>query len=201
MSATDPVTGWTMLRSIRNNAFVHVHAGLEWIAKLAPLPIGGMDPDEKPRFMNWSVIAWCDDHHIVAQPAYHHNDNALREQRNVTGSAAAFRYRYETDTELASLLNQLWDLVMAHGDFTSCPASKPSTGPRPAATASPCRDKLKTLPAAPRHRHPRRHHHGTRLAAEHDLLNPARITRGINHIQQQLIDLAKARTLGTRPAA
>jgi hypothetical protein len=41
----------------------------------------------------------------------------------------------------------------------------------------------------------------TRLAAEHDLLNPARITRGINHIQQQLIDLAKARTLGTRPAA
>ena len=40
-----------------------------------------------------------------------------------------------------------------------------------------------------------------RLAAEHDKLNPARITRGINHIQQQLIDLAKARTLGTRPAA
>ncbi|MCB0892413.1 MAG: hypothetical protein KDB51_11420, partial [Propionibacteriaceae bacterium] len=31
-----------------------------------------------------------------------------------------------------------------------------------------------------------------RLAAEHDKLNPARITRGINHIQQQLIDLAKA---------
>ena len=28
LSATDPVTGWTMLRSIRNNAFVHVHAGL-----------------------------------------------------------------------------------------------------------------------------------------------------------------------------
>ena len=40
-----------------------------------------------------------------------------------------------------------------------------------------------------------------RLAAEHDKLNPARITRCINHIQQQLIDLAKARTLGTRPAA
>ena len=40
-----------------------------------------------------------------------------------------------------------------------------------------------------------------RLEAEHDKLNPARITRGINRIQQQLIELAKNRTLGTRPAA
>jgi hypothetical protein len=66
LSATDPVTGWTMLRSIRNNAFVHVHAGLEWIAKLAPLPIAGMDFDNGSEFMNWSVIAWCDDHHILS---------------------------------------------------------------------------------------------------------------------------------------
>lgn len=41
----------------------------------------------------------------------------------------------------------------------------------------------------------------TRLEAEHDKLNPARITRGINRIQQQLIELAKNRTLDTRPAA
>ncbi len=31
LSATDLVTGWTILRSIRNNVFVHVHAGLEQI--------------------------------------------------------------------------------------------------------------------------------------------------------------------------
>ncbi|MFT4228928.1 MAG: integrase, partial [Microbacterium sp.] len=40
-----------------------------------------------------------------------------------------------------------------------------------------------------------------RLAAEHEKLNPAAITRRILRIQQQLIDLAAARTQGTRPAA
>lgn len=43
LSATDPVTGWTLLRSIANNAFVHVHAALEWIAKQAPVPVAGVD--------------------------------------------------------------------------------------------------------------------------------------------------------------
>lgn len=41
----------------------------------------------------------------------------------------------------------------------------------------------------------------TRLKREHATLNPARITRRINHIQQQLINLATARTQGTRPTA
>lgn len=40
-----------------------------------------------------------------------------------------------------------------------------------------------------------------RLDAEHAELNPARITRRINAIQQQLIQLAAARTQGTQPAA
>ena len=37
------------------------------------------------------------------------------------------------------------------------------------------------------------------LKREHDKLNLARIIRRINQIQQQLIDLASARTQGTRP--
>jgi len=43
--------------------------------------------------------------------------------------------------------------------------------------------------------------HHNRLTAEHADLNPARLTRRINHLQQQLIDLAAARTLTTRPDA
>ncbi len=39
-----------------------------------------------------------------------------------------------------------------------------------------------------------------KLEAEHEKLNPARITRRINQIQQQLIDLAAARTQARRPA-
>jgi hypothetical protein len=45
LSATDPLTGWTMLRTVKNKAFVHVHAGLEWVRAHTPIPIAGMDFD------------------------------------------------------------------------------------------------------------------------------------------------------------
>lgn len=115
LSATDPVVGWTMLRTVKNKAFVHVHAGLEWIAKQAPARIAGMDFDNGSEFMNWSVIAWCDQRQIPVTHGrpYQHNDNAHNEQRNGDWVRKhAFRHRYETDAELA-LLNQLWALVMA----------------------------------------------------------------------------------------
>lgn len=136
LSATDVVTGWSMLRSIRNNAFVHVHDGLEWIAKHTPVPIAGMDFDNGSEFMNWSVIAWCDDHHIPITRGrpYHHNDNAHIEQRNGDWVRRhAFRYRYETDAEL-DLLNQLGTSSWP-ARTTSCPASKPPAGPTQAPAA------------------------------------------------------------------
>lgn len=203
LSATDPVTGWTMLRTVKNKAFVHVHAGLEWVAKQAPLPVAGMDFDNGSEFMNWSVIAWCDDHHIPVTRGrpYQHNDNAHIEQRNGDWVRRhAFRYRYETDAELA-LLNQLWALVMARKNhLLPCVKAIGWTETR-SGRKKRVYDKPKTpyqrlLDTATLDQTTR-----ARLEAEHDRLNPARITRGINQIQQQLIDLAKTRTLGTRPAA
>lgn len=35
LNATDPVIGWTMMRTVKNKAFTHVHTGLEWINKHA----------------------------------------------------------------------------------------------------------------------------------------------------------------------
>ena len=115
LSATDPLTGWTMLRTIGNKAYVHVHDGLEWIAKHSPVPISAMDFDNGAEFMNWAVIAWCDAHTIAVTRGrpYHHNDNAHVEQRNGDWVRKhAFRYRYQTPAEQL-LLNELWDLVMA----------------------------------------------------------------------------------------
>ena len=132
---------------------------------------------------------------------YQHNDNAHVEQRNGDWVRRhAFRYRYETLAELA-LLNELWGLVMARKNhLLPCVKAVDWTQTR-SGRKKRVYDKPKTpyqrlLDTATLDDTTR-----TRLAAEHDLLNPARITRGINHIQQQLIDLAKARTLGTRPAA
>ncbi|ADX73350.1 integrase family protein [Pseudarthrobacter phenanthrenivorans Sphe3] len=115
LNATDPVIGWTMMRTVKNKAFTHVHTGLEWINKHAPIPIAGMDFDNGGEFLNWSVIAWADKRKIplTRTRPYKHNDNAHIEQRNGDWVRKhAFRYRYESAAEL-TLLNELWDLVMA----------------------------------------------------------------------------------------
>ena len=203
LTGTDPVAGWTMLRTIRNNAYVHVHGALEWMLKHTPVPVAGMDFDNGSEFMNWGVIAWADRHDIPVTRGrpYKHNDNAHVEQRNGDWVRRhAFRYRYETDHELA-LLNELWDLVMARkNQLLPCVKAIAWTH-----TASGRKKRVYDKPRTPYQRlldadlldlKTR-----TRLEREHAKLNPARITRRINQIQQQLIELASARTQGTRPAA
>ncbi len=203
LTATDPVTGWTMLRTIRNNAFIHVHSALEWITSHAPLPIAGLDFDNGSEFMNWGVIAWADkrDIPLTRSRPYQHNDNAHVEQRNGDWVRRhAFRYRYETEAEL-TLLNELWGLVMARKNHL-LPCVK-ATGWTP--TSSGRKKRVYDKPRTPYQRlldtstldDTTRAH----LEQEHATLNPARMTRRINTIQHQLIELAKARTQGTRPAA
>ncbi|MEO7589060.1 MAG: integrase [Arachnia sp.] len=203
LDSTDPLTGWTMLRTVKNKAFVNVHAGLEWVARNTPVPIAGMDFDNGSEFMNWSVIAWCDNHDIPVTRGrpYHHNDNAHVEQRNGDWVRKhAFRYRYETDAAMR-LLNDLWGLVMQRKNhLLPCVkaigwATTPS-GRRKRVYDEPHTPYARLMVAGVLDEKTR-----TRLESVHASLNPARLTRRINHIQQQLIELASARTLGTRPAA
>lgn len=203
LSATDPVTGWTLLRSIANNAFVHIHAALEWITSTAPVPVAGVDFDNGSEFMNWGVIAWCDDHQIPVTRSrpYQHNDNAHIEQRNGDWVRKhAFRYRYETQAELG-LLNDLWTQVMARKNhLLPCVKAtgwtQTSSGRKKRTYDKPRTPYQRLIDADILDQHTRQ-----RLEREHAGLNPAKITRRINQIQQQLIDLAAARTQGTRPAA
>jgi len=203
LTSTDVVIGWTILTTIRNNAFIHIRGGLERLNRLSPVPIAGIDFDNGSELLNWSVITWCDNHDITVTRSrpYKHNDNAHVEQRNGDWVRKhAFRYRYETPTEL-ELLNQLWDLVMAQKNhLLPCVKAIGWT-----TTTSGRKKRVYDKPKTP---YQRLIDSGvldqqtrTRLEAEHTKLNPARITRGINRIQQQLIDLAKTRTLSTRIAA
>jgi transposase InsO family protein len=203
LTGTDPVTGWTMLRAIRNNAYVHVHGALEWMRTHAPVPVAGMDFDNGSEFMNWGVIAWCDRHGIPVTRGrpYKHNDNAHVEQRNGDWVRKhAFRYRYETLAELA-LLNELWDLVMARKNHL-LPCVKAIDW---ATTKAGRRKRVYDQPRTPYQRLANAGALDTktqaRLERERAKLNPARITTRINQLQQQLIELASARTIGTRPAA
>lgn len=203
LTMTDPKHGWTMLRAIKNKAHKHVKVALEYMRKNAPVKITGMDFDNGSEFMNWAVIAWADQHHIDVTRGrpYEHNDNAHVEQRNGDWVRKhAFRYRYETDPEL-QLLNELWRLVEQRknhllpcvkvtGTKTSRSGRKQAVYDKP---ETPYSRLLRSGLLDEKSR--------ARLAARHEKLNPARITRRINQIQQQLIDLAAARTQVTRPAA
>lgn len=203
LTATDPVAGWTMLRTIRNNAYVHVHGALEWMVKHAPVPVAGLDFDNGSEFMNWGVIAWADKREIPVTRGrpYKHNDNAHVEQRNGDWVRRhAFRYRYETQAEM-DLLNELWDLVMARKNhLLPCVKAVDWTH-----TTSGRKKRVYDAPRTPYQRLLDASILDTKTAArltrEHERLNPARITKRINQIQQQLIELAAARTQGTRPAA
>jgi hypothetical protein len=203
LTATDPVIGWTLIRAIRNNAHVHIRAGMDWLRRASPTPIQGMDFDNGSEFLNWSVIAWCDERGIPVTRGrpYQHNDNAHVEQRNGDWVRRhAFRYRYETEHELR-LLNELHSLVMKRKNYL-LPCVK-ATGWTHTSSG-----RKKRVYDAPRTPYQRLLDAGVlderaieRLAHEHAKLNPAVITRRITRIQQQLIDLAAARTQGTRPAA
>ena len=203
LSATDPLVGWTMLRSVKNKAFANVHPGLEWMRAHSPYPIRQVDFDNGSEFMNWSVIAWADDHQITVTRGrpYKHNDNANIEQRNGDWVRKhAFRYRYETPTEL-DLLNQLWDLVMARKNhLLPCVKAIGWT-----TTTSGRKKRVYDKPATPYTRLLATgvldEKTAAKLAAEHDSLDPAKITRQINTIQTKLITSAEYRTQSGRQAA
>jgi hypothetical protein len=200
LSATDPLTGWTMLRAIKNKAHVHIAASLDWLAANSPCEITCIDFDNGSEFLNWGVAAWADNHDITMTRgrAYHKNDSAHIEQRNGDWVRKhAFRYRYVTDAELA-LLNELWNLVMARKNYLlPCVKAIGTT-----LTSSGRKKTIYDCPATP---YTRLLTTGIlddktsrRLAATCHKLNPARITRQITAIQNQLIELAAHRTLNTR---
>ena len=203
LTATDPVTGWTLIHAIRNNTHINIKAGMDWIQQHSPVPIAGMDFDNGSEFLNWSVSAWCDEHNIsiTRSRPHQHNDNAHVEQRNGDWARRhAFRYRYETDDELR-LLNELHSLVMKRKNFLLPCVKATSWTHTSAGRKKRVYDKPKTpyqrlLDTSALDQATTQH-----LAAEHAKHNPAAITRGITRIQQQLINLAAARTRGTRPAA
>ena len=203
LSATDPLLGWTMMRTVKNKAFVNVHPGLEWIRAHSPYPITTMDFDNGSEFINWAVVAWADSHDIQTTRGrpLKKNDNAHIEQRNGDWIRKhAFRYRYETPHEM-DLLNELWDLVMARKNHL-LPCVKAIGWTQ---TSSGRRRLIYDKPATP---YARLIASGildekakTRLESEHARLNPARITRRINGIQNDLIQLAAFRTQAGRQAA
>ena len=203
LTATDVFLGWTINVAIKNRASKHVIAAMDEVRAVLPYPITGVDVDNGGEFINYDLVAWCEERQIAMTRArpYKHNDNAHVEQKNgAVVRREAFRYRYETPEEMG-LLNELWHLVNLRKNYL-LPTVK-AVGWRE--TKAGRKARIYDKPVTPQQRLVASGALDTdsiaKLDAVAEPLNPAEITRRINRIQQQLIASAKARTQAGRTAA
>jgi hypothetical protein len=112
LTVTDIATGWTENRSVPNKARKWVLAALDDIAKVMPFPILGVDSDCGSEFINYHLLAWCEQRHITftRSRAGNKNDGCYVEQKNWAIVRIVVGYhRYDTSAELL-LLNKIWTL-------------------------------------------------------------------------------------------
>ena len=203
LSMTDVRTGWVHLEVLRNNAQVHILAGLDWAAAAIPYAIAGLDCDNGSEFINHEVMHWAADRLIFftrGRP-YQKNDQATVESKNNHAVRRyGFHFRYDTDDERA-ILAALWQVVCLKLNYFT--ATKKPTGWTQ--DASGRRKRVYDQPTTP---YQRLLDSGTlsteqqeELAAIYRSINPAQLTRQILTYQDRLISLAKDKTLSLAASA
>ena len=196
LTMTDVVIGWTENTSIRNNAATWIVAGVEELRERFPFAMVVFDSDCGSEFINHEVAAWLQDRDIeqTRSRPYQKNDQAhVESKNNHVVRKHAFYWRYDTPEEL-ELLNRLWPLVSLRLNFFT-PTKKPIGY---TSTTDGRKKRIYDKPATPWQRLQASGVLDTQqlsvVAARIDGINPADLTRQINAIQMQLLDLAKAKT-------
>jgi transposase InsO family protein len=202
LNLTSMTTGWVFTRSMRNNAHVHVLAMLDTAVSAVPFEITGLDFDNGSEFINHDVIGWAAGRKIffTRSRPYKKNDQATIESKNNhLVRRYAFYWRYDTP-EALTLLNQLWPLVNDRMNYLT-PTIKPIGW---ATNTAGRRKRLYDKPATPFDRllatHVLSPAQETELRAHRQTLNPARIARDIQTLQDRLTGLARRATLDLEAA-
>ena len=196
LTMTDVVIGWTENYSIRNNASTWITAGIEEVQARFPFPMVIFDSDCGGEFINHEVAKWLQDKDVTQTRSrpYQKNDQAhVESKNNHVVRKHAFYWRYDTAEEL-ELLNQLWKLVSLRLNFFT--PTRKAVGYT--TTANGRRKRIYDKPATPWKRLQASGVLDTQqlsnVAARIEGINPADLTRQINTIQMQLLDLAKTKT-------
>ena len=194
LTVTDIATGWTEDRSVPNKARKWVLAALDDIAKVMPFPILGVDSDNGSEFINYHLLAWCDQHEITftrSRPGTS-NDGCHVEQKNWAIVRTVVGYhRYDTPAELL-LLNKIWVLQSQLTNYF-CPQQKLVSKVRDGAKVSKKYDTATTP-----HRRAERHEAVSDedkaiLADTYTGLNPAAIQRQIPALTTELLTITTSK--------
>lgn len=196
LTMTDIVTGWTENCSIRNNASKWIVEGIEALQGQFPFALVIFDSDCGSEFINHEVADWLQSRDIAQTRSrpYQKNDQAhVESKNNHVVRKHAFYWRYDTAAE-RDLLNRLWRLVSLRLNFFT-PTKKPVGY---TATADGRKKRIYDKPTTPWQRLQASdvldEQQLSAIAARIAGINPADLTRQINAIQMQLLDLAKAKT-------
>jgi len=196
LTMTDIVTGWTENCSIPNNSSKWIVHGIADLQQWFPFPMNVFDSDCGSEFINHEVAAWLQARDIAQTRSrpYQKNDQAhVESKNNHVVRKHAFHWRYDTATEL-ELLNQLWRQVSLRLNFFT--PTKKAVGYT--TTAAGRRKRTYDQPATPWQRLQASNvldeEQIAAAAARIQGINPADLTRQINTIQMQLLDLAQAKT-------
>lgn len=196
LTMTDLVTGWTENYSIRNNASTWIVAGIEGLQARFPFAMATFDSDCGGEFINHEVAGWLQARDIeqTRSRPYQKNDQAhVESKNNHVVRKHAFYWRYDTPAEL-ELLNRLWPLVSLRLNFFT--PTKKAVGYTTTATGR--RKRIYDKPATAWQRLQVSNildaQNLSLVTARIDRINPADLTRQINAIQMQLLDLAKTKT-------
>src|SRR5699024_9631772 len=196
LTMTDLITGWTENASIRNNASKWILAAVADLEAMFPFEMHIFDSDNGSEFINHQVADWLQERDIAQTRSrpYRKNDQAAVESKNNhVVRKHAFYWRYETPEEL-TLLDRLWSLVSLRLNFFT-PTKKPIGY---ATTTDGRRRRIYDTPKTPVQRVVESalltQEQTRTLEARIAGVNPADLTRQINQVQLQLIDLARDKT-------
>ena len=194
LDATDVCTGWTETEAVRNKAEKWVFAGLQKAKARFPFDIMGIDSDNGSEFINNHLYRYCTQNKITftrSRP-YRKNDNCFVEQKNYSIVRRAVGYRrYDTPGELQTL-NELYAVLRLYTNFFQ-PSMKLIEKTRIGSKVRKKYDQAKTpyrrvlesgfIPD------------GTKEELEklYSTLNPAKLNREVNRLQDRLEELGQSK--------
>lgn len=191
---TDFRTGWTETAAVKNKAQKWVLAALIDITETIPFEVKGIDSDNGSEFINAHLLRWCEYHKLTftRSRAGRKNDGAHVQQKNWSVVRRAVGYhRYDTAAELA-LLTRIYVLLRLQTNFFAPQQkliAKHPEGAKVTKRYDTAATPYQRVLAEPTVTNKVKQH----LTRQYQTLNPAAIRRDLLDLQDQLLELVKAK--------